>query len=294
MALSIETDVVYNLVFSYLGDSSLEKIIAASIALTVRGLIGIIIFYVGSRIIKRVLIVLDKIYEKTNIDSDVYFFLRSLFRVFLYIILFIPIFMNFGVSQGSIVALLGATGVAVAFALKDTLSNFAGGIILLLFRPYSKGNFIEVRGKMGEVQEINVFSTELNTVDNKRVIIPNGILANNEITNFSRNNVRRVEIIFRVDYASDYEKAIQLLEKIAANQEKVIQTITRTIRLRELGETSVNIIYRVWCKTENYWDVYYDTIDLAKKAFEKNDIRIPYPQMDIHIREEGKKDEEER
>ena len=278
----LEKGAIYNAVFSLLGDSPLEKLIALGITLIIRIIIAYLIFYLGKILVNYLLGLFDKIHSKSKLDSDVYHFSKSCLRVFLYIILAVLIFSTFGVSQSSIVAILGAAGVGIGFALKDTLSNFAGGIIILIFRPYSKGNFIEVKDKLGAVHEINMFSTELNTVDNKRVIIPNGIITSTEVTNFSTNKVRRVEIIFRISHDSDYERALEILNKISSDQEKVIQNIEKTIRLREIAESSINLIYRVWCKTEDYWSVYYDSIELAKKSFERDGIKIPFPQLELH------------
>ena len=178
----------------------------------------------------------------------------------------------------------------IGFALKDTLANFAGGLILLFFKPYKTGDFIEVSGKSGEVQGITVFSTELNTIDNKRIIVPNGILVANDITNYTKNKVRRVEILFGIGYKDDFRKAIEVLEGVATSQEKILQTIEKTIRVKTLGDSSVNILYRVWCRGDDYWDVYYDSIELAKESFDREGISIPFPQRDIHIIEEEKRD----
>ncbi len=274
---------IYDTVFNQLGDSPLERLIAIGITLIIRSVISYLIFYLGKKLIEHLLNLFDRIHNKSKIDSGVYHFSKSCLRVVLYLILAVLICSTFGVSQGSIVAISGAAGVGIGFALKDTLSNFAGGIVILLFRPYSKGNFIEVNNKMGSVHEINMFSTELNTIDNKRVIIPNGIITSTEVTNFSTNKVRRVEIIFRVSHDSDYEKALEILNRISSDQERIIQTIEKTIRLRELGESSINLVYRVWCKTEDYWSVYYDSTELVKKSFEREGIRIPLPQLDLHL-----------
>ncbi len=278
-----ERGAIYDIIFNQLGDSPLERLIAIGVTLIIRTIISYLIFYLGKRLIQHLLNLFDRIHSKSKIDSDVYHFSKSCLRVVLYLILVVLICSAFGVSQGSIVAILGAAGVGIGFALKDTLSNCAGGIVILLFRPYSKGNFIEVNDKMGSVHEINMFSNELNTIDNKRVIIPNGIITSTEVTNFSTNKVRRGEIIFRVSHDSDYERALEILNRISSDQERIIQTIEKTIRLREIGESSINLIYRVWCKTEDYWPVYYDSTELVKKSFEREGIRIPLPQLDLHL-----------
>ncbi|MGL5578763.1 MAG: mechanosensitive ion channel family protein, partial [Fusobacteriaceae bacterium] len=173
----------------------------------------------------------------------------------------------------------------------DVLANFSGGVIILVFKPYKIGDFIEVGDKTGEVESISIFSTELNTIDNKKVFVPNGGIVMNHITNYSANKVRRVEIIFGIAYSDDFRKAIEILNTIADSHEKILHTVGKTIRVKELGNSSVNILYRVWCKNEDYWTVHFDSTEMAKEAFDRVGITIPFPQMDVHLVEE--KDEKD-
>ncbi len=274
---------LYRLISSFTNQEFLDHLIRNGVVLIVRLLIVYIFYKIGKKLIKLLLKGIDKVHEKSGMDADIHIFTRSVVNIVSYLVLFIVICLIIGVKQSSLVAIFGAAGVGIGFALKDTLSNFAGGLMLLFFKPYKTGDFIEVNGNSGEVQGITVFATELNTIDNKRIIVPNGISVSNEITNYTKNKVRRVEIIFGIGYQDDFSKAIKILEDIASSQEKILQNIEKTIRVKELADSSVNIIFRVWCKKEDYWAVYYDTIEKAKATFDKEGISIPFPQRDIHI-----------
>lgn len=274
---------IYRFFMSFTQEEFLEKIFKSVLTVVFRLLIAYLVFKIGQRIIKFLLKTYDRLDKKTVLEKDIHIFLRSVINIGLYLTLFIFILLTLGAQQSSLAAVFGAAGVGIGFAMKDTLSNFAGGLILLFFKPYKTGDFIEITGKSGEVQGITVFSTELNTIDNKRIIVPNGILVANDITNYTKNKVRRVEIIFGIDYKDDFRKAIKTLEEVAASQEKVLQSIEHTIRVTALADSSVNILYRVWCKKEHYWDVYYDSFELAKESFDREGISIPFPQRDVHI-----------
>lgn len=283
---------IYRFIMGFTDEKFLENILKIALTVIFRLLVAYIIFKIGQRIIKFFLKTFDRLDKRAAMETDIHIFLRSVINIVLYLTLFIVVLLTLGAQQSSLAAVFGAAGVGIGFAMKDTLSNFAGGLILLFFKPYKTGDFIEIIGKSGEVQGITVFSTELNTIDNKRIIVPNGILVANDITNYTKNKVRRVEIIFGISYKDDFRKAIRILEDVAVSQEKVIQNIEKTIRVKTLADSSVNILYRVWCKKDEYWDVYYDSIELAKESFDREGISIPFPQRDIHIIKE--KDEDEK
>lgn len=274
---------LFNVIKRFTEQDFLEDVLMSTLSVTFKILIAFLVFKVGQKIITFLIKTFDRLDQRSHLEKDIHIFLRSLISIVSYMTLFIIVLLILGVQQSALAAIFGAAGVGIGFALKDTLSNFAGGLILLFFKPYKTGDFIEVNGNQGEVQGIGVFSTDLNTIDNKKIIVPNGILVANEITNFSKNNVRRVEIIFGIAYKDDFRKAIRILEEVSDSQEKVLQKIEKTIRVKTLADNSVNIIYRVWCKTGDYWAVYYDSIELAKEAFDREGISIPFPQRDIHI-----------
>ena len=274
---------IHNVIKRFTEQNFLENILMSTLSVTFKVLTAFLVFKVGKKIIHLLIKTFDRLDKRSHLEKDLHIFLRSLISIVSYMTLFIIILLILGVQQSALAAIFWAAGVGIGFALKDTLSNFAGGLILLFFKPYKAGDFIEVNGNQGEVQGIGVFSTDLNTIDNKKIVVPNGILVANEITNFSKNNVRRVEIIFGIAYKDDFRKAIKILEEVSDSQEKVLQNIGKTIRVKTLADNSVNIVYRVWCKTEDYWAVYYDSIELAKEAFDREGISIPFPQRDIHI-----------
>ncbi len=274
---------IYRFIMGFTDEKFLENILRIALTIMFRLLVAYIIFKIGQRIIKFCLKTFDRLDKRSAMETDLHIFLRSVINIVLYLTLFIMVLLTLGAQQSSLAAVFGAAGVGIGFAMKDTLSNFAGGLILLFFKPYKTGDFIEITGKSGEVQGITVFSTELNTIDNKRIIVPNGILVANDITNYTKNKVRRVEILFGISYKDDFRKAIRILEDVANSQENVIQNIEKTIRVKTLGDSSVNILYRVWCKKEDYWSVHYDSIELAKESFDREGISIPFPQRDIHI-----------
>jgi len=262
---------------------SWESIIDVTIEVFIR--IGIAAFWIimGRKLINLLMSRYDKIKVTDRKNRKLHVFSRSVLYFVQYLILFILTFNAVGVKGNTFLALLGTIGVGVGLALKDNLSNISSGIIILLFHIYDIGDFVEVNGQSGTVRGIDMFSTTLHTIDNKTITIPNALITGNQITNFSANKLRQVEIMFGIDYNDDFRKAIKILNEIASDHPYVINSIEKTIRVRELGDSSVNIIYRVWVKTENYWSTYYDSIELAKEAFDKNGISIPFPQMDVHF-----------
>ncbi|MGL4252949.1 MAG: mechanosensitive ion channel family protein [Fusobacteriaceae bacterium] len=253
--------------------------------------IAVLIFVISKRIIDTVARKIVEFENRKKMDKSLIAFISSMFKVFSYAVIFMIILRVFGISETSIAAVFGAAGVGAGFAIKDVLANFSGGVIILVFKPYKIGDFIEVGDKTGEVESISIFSTELNTIDNKKVFVPNGGIVMNHITNYSANKVRRVEIIFGIAYSDDFRKAIEILNTIADSHEKILHTVGKTIRVKELGNSSVNILYRVWCKNEDYWTVHFDSTEMAKEAFDRVGITIPFPQMDVHLVEE--KDEKD-
>lgn len=221
-----------------------------------------------------------------KLDKSFISFIISLIKVGSYGLYFILVLRIFGVDSVSIAALFGGAGVGIGFAVKDIFSNFAGGAILLTFKPFKVGDFVELDSTSGEITSISIFSTEMNSIDHKKIFIPNGLIVTNKIINYSANKVRRVEIVFGIGYAEDFRKAIHILKDISEAHSKVLQNIEKTIRVQNLGDSSVNILFRVWCKNDDYWSVYFDTTELAKEAFDRAGISIPFPQMDVHLKKE--------
>ena len=255
-----------------------EKIILFSI----RAIIAVLVFIIFRKIIN----ILMKKYEqldKKDSNKSLHTFSISIFRLTLNFIAIMISLLIMGVKQTAFIGLLGGAGLGIGLAMKDTLANFAGGVILIIFKAYEIGDFIEIDGQRGSVHEINVFATTLNTIDNKRVLVPNGLATSHQIINYTKNKMRRVDLLFGISYDDDFKKAIKILTEIAESHPKISQKIEKTIRLRELGDSSVNLTFRVWCKSEDYWEIYYDVMESAKIKFDENSISIPFPQMDVHM-----------
>jgi small conductance mechanosensitive channel len=187
-----------------------------------------------------------------------------------------------GVETTSFVAILAAAGFAIGLALQGSLGNFAGGVLILLFKPFKVGDFIEAQGETGSVKKIQIFNTILTTGDNKTIIIPNGPLSNGNITNYSTQDTRRVDMVFGIGYDDDIKKAKTILEKMIKSEKRAIRLEDSLVAVGELADSSVNFKVRVWVNSGDYWGVYHDFHENVKLTFDKEGISIPYPQMDIH------------
>lgn len=188
-----------------------------------------------------------------------------------------------GVNTTSMIALIGAAGLAIGLSLQGTLQNLASGIMLIVFRPFSDGDFIEAAGVSGVVENINIFTTTMRTGDNKEVIVPNGKIYGGTITNNSRRDTRRVDMVFGIGYDADLKKAKDILSKILEEDERVLKDPAPLVAVSALADSSVNFNVRPWCATSDYWKVYYDTHEKVKLTFDAEGISIPYPQMDVHL-----------
>jgi small conductance mechanosensitive channel len=188
-----------------------------------------------------------------------------------------------GIQTASLIALLGAAGLAVGLALQGSLSNFAAGVLIVLFRPYKVGDWIEGGGVSGAVEEVQILTTVLKTGDNKRVIIPNSQIMGTTITNYSANETRRVDLVVGVSYSDDLDKVRKELEGLVAADERILKDPAVTIAVSELADSSVNFVLRPWVNTADYWGVYFDLTEAIKKRFDEVGISIPFPQRDVHI-----------
>ena len=244
---------------------------------------ALITLFVGLKLIKYVVKLIDKSLQKTKLDKSIHTFLRSLTRTVLKILLFISIATQLGAHTTSFVAILGSAGLAVGLALQGSLANFAGGVLILLLKPFKVGDFIEAAGYMGTVEEIQVFYTILNTPDNRVVTIPNSNLSNNSTVNYSTKDTRRVDLVFGVGYEDDIFKVKEVLNRVVNAHEMILKSPAPMIKLSEHADSCVNFIVRVWCKSENYWDIHFDLLETVKLEFDKENINIPYPQMDVNI-----------
>lgn len=246
-------------------------------------LFAILVFVLGSWIIKLIDRVLEKSMGFRKWDESLEKFLLSIIRISLKIILIITVATMIGIEMTSFIALIGAAGLAVGLALQGSMSNFAGGVLILLFKPFKIGDFIEGNGRLGTVKEIQIFSTILKTPDNKTIIVPNGVLSNGDIVNFSTEDTRRVDLTFGIGYDDDLRKAKDILNGLIKDDSRIMSDPEPFVRVGELGDSSVNFTVRVWTKSEDYWGVFFDLTEKVKLAFDEQGISIPYPQRDVHI-----------
>lgn len=221
--------------------------------------------------------------RKKEMDASLQGFLKSMVSIILKVLLFVSVMSMVGIAATSFIAIIGAAGLAVGLALQGTLQNFAGGVIILLFKPYTVGDFVDGAGHMGTVKEIKIFTTILLTPDNKLIIIPNAQLSNSSLTNFSAMDDRRVDFTFGIGYGDDYDKAKGILLDLIKADERIFTDPEPFIALSALADSSVNIVVRVWSKGADYWGIFFDMNEKVYKTFTKEGINIPFPQMDVHL-----------
>ncbi len=244
---------------------------------------AIVALVIGLWLIKWLLRLVDGAFTKAKVDESLRPFLRSLTGTLFKVMLAISIMTMLGINMTSFIAILGAAGLAVGMALSGTLQNFAGGVMILLFKPFKVGDFIEAQGFAGVVKEIQIFVTIMTTPDNKTIIIPNAGLANGSLINYSTQPTRRVDWTFGIGYGDDLEKAKKLILDTLAQDERVLKDPAPTVALAEMADSAVNLGARAWVKGEDYWGVYFDTNEKIYNLFNAEGINIPYPQMDVHV-----------
>lgn len=244
---------------------------------------AIAVLVLGSWIISLMMKGVRKMMDRTNLDPSLKPFIRSILKTMLRALLFISVLGMVGIEMTSFIAILGAAGLAVGLALSGTLQNFAGGVMILLFKPFKVGDVIEAQGFIGGVKEIQIFNTILTTGDNKLVIIPNGGLANSSMTNYSTMGTRRVEWTFGIGYGDSVEKARSIIMKIIDADERIQKDPTPFVGVSALADSSVNLLTRVWVAGADYWGVFFEMNEKVYNAFNKEGINIPFPQMDVHI-----------
>ena len=222
--------------------------------------------------------------EKSRIEPTVHGFLKSLVKVILYCFVFIIVLSTLNVPMSSIIAAVGAAGLAIGLALQNSLSNIAGGFIILFTKPFKKGDYVEIGSDCGTVEEISILYTKLLTPDNKAVHIPNGNITTETITNFTEENVRRLDLYFSIGYDDDYRKAIKIIEDvISTNPLALSKPEPPLVRMSAHDSSSIQITARIWVKSENYWNLNFDMLENVKDEFDKNKISIPFNQLDVHI-----------
>ncbi|MFO7559409.1 MAG: mechanosensitive ion channel [Desulfobacterales bacterium] len=244
---------------------------------------AVLIFIIGKWIAGKVLKLLSRLLEKNNVDVTLIGFLSNIVYYTLMIAVLIAAAGQLGINTTSFLAIVGAAGLAVGLALKDSLSNFASGVMLILFRPFRVGDFVSVGGATGKVEKVTIFTTILNTPDNQRVIVPNANITSGVIQNITANPTRRVDMVMGISYGDNIAAARRIMTDIVSADERILKDPAPTIAVSELGDSSVNFVVRPWTKTEDYWNVYFDLTEKIKVAFDKEGISIPFPQRDVHI-----------
>lgn len=246
-------------------------------------LLALVVLLIGWWIIKRVVTLMELALQRSAADAILIKFLKSLIGIVLKALLLISVASMVGIATTSFVALLGAAGLAIGLALQGSLSNFAGGVLILLFRPFKVGDYIEAQGVGGTVFEMQIFNTILKTPDNKRVIVPNGPLANGNIVNYSTESTRRVDFVFGVGYDDDLTQAKSILVELLERDQRVLSDPASLVVVSELADSCVNLTVRAWVASADYWAVKFDLTEQAKLAFDAAGISIPYPQTDVHL-----------
>jgi small conductance mechanosensitive channel len=245
--------------------------------------LALAIFYVGRIVVAGVVGFIRKLLNARGMDDILVGFVTAILRWILLLFVAIAALSQLGIDTTSLVALLGAAGLAIGLSLQSSLSNFAAGVMLIIFRPFTRGDFVEAGGATGIIEKISIFTTTMTTPDNKEVIVPNGAIIGNNITNYSARPTRRVDMVFGVSYDEDIRKAKGILEEIVEADPRVLAEPAPVIALGALADSSVNLLVRPWAKTEDYWPLLWDITEAVKTRFDQEGISIPYPQMDVHF-----------
>jgi small conductance mechanosensitive channel len=241
------------------------------------------IFIIGRWVANLITKGVRRLLERADVDSTLVKFLSNIVRILLLIFVILAAIGQLGIQTTSLIAVLGAAGLAVGLALQGSLSNFAAGVLVIIFRPYKVGDYIEAAGVAGTVDEVQIFNTVMNTPDNKRIIVPNSQITGGIITNYSAHETRRVDFTFGIGYADDIDKAKKIIEEVLTSDERVLEDPAPQIVVAELADSSVNIVARPWAKAADYWGLKFDVTETVKKRFDAEGISIPFPQRDVHV-----------
>jgi small conductance mechanosensitive channel len=250
----------------------------------IRIIMALAIFVIGRWVIKIVVRFTERLMRKANLDDMLTAFLANILYTVLLVVVIIAALDQLGVQTTSLLAVFGAAGLAIGLALKDSLANFSSGVMLIIFRPFKVGDFIEAAGMSGVVEEVRIFSTIMRTGDNREIIVPNGHIYSGPIINVSARDTRRIDLVFGIGYDDDIRKAKELIEAAFTADERILQDPAPAVAVGELADSSVNLNVRPWVKTGDYWAVRSDLLEKLKLSFDENGISIPYPQQDVHMR----------
>ena len=268
-------------------EEMLDKIYQLLTVYGLKVLAALAIFFIGRWVAKGVRKLVERIMAKGNVDPTLVTFTSNMAYIGLLAFIVIAALGQLGIQTTSFIAILGAAGLAVGLALQGSLSNFAAGFLLIIFRPFKVGDLIEAAGVFGVVEAIQIFTTQLKTADNKTVIVPNAKLTEDNIVNWTVKGTRRVDMVFGIGYDDDIDKARSLMADIIAADGRILKTPEPQISVSELADSSVNFVVRPWVKVEDYWGVHFDLTEKVKKAFDANGVSIPFPQRDVHVYQHG-------
>ena len=245
--------------------------------------IAIVIFYVGKLAVGLLVRGMRKVMQRQEVDKTLETFVSNLVRMVLMVVVIIAAIGQVGIQTTSFIAIFGAAGLAVGLALQGSLSNFASGVLIVMFRPYKVGDFVEAAGIAGVVEQVQILTTVLRTGDNKQIIVPNGQIMDSIITNYSAKDTRRVDMVVGVSYDDDLDKVRATIDELIAADERILSDPAPTVAVSELADSSVNFVVRPWVKSADYWGVMFDLTEAIKKRFDKEGISFPFPQQDVHL-----------
>jgi small conductance mechanosensitive channel len=260
-----------------------ESVQTVGLDFGMKALIAIVIFYVGRIIARLVTRGLRNVMQSQEVDKILETFFCNLVYWVLMIFVIIAAINQIGVQTTSLIAVMGAAGLAIGLALQGSLANFAAGVLIVMFRPYRVGDFVEAAGIAGVVQQVQILTTVLKTGDNKQIVVPNGQIMGSIITNYSANDTRRVDMTIGVSYDDDLDKVRSTIKELVGADERILKDPECLIAVSELADSSVNFVVRPWVKTADYWGVKFDMTEAIKKRFDKEGISFPYPQQDVHL-----------
>jgi small conductance mechanosensitive channel len=266
-------------------EAILQKIWELTTIYGIKVLAALVIFIVGRWIAKGFRKLINRVLEKRNVDLTLVKFIGNLTYIVLLAFFVIAALGQLGIQTASFIAIIGAAGLAIGLALQGSLANFAAGFLMIIFRPFKVGDFIEGAGVAGTVEEIQIFTTQLKTPDNKTIIVPNSKISGDNIVNYTAKGTRRVDMVVGIGYESDIDKAREILEELVISDERVLKDPAHKIGVIELADSSVNFVVRPWVNLADYWDVWFDLTEKVKKRFDEAGISIPFPQRDIHVYE---------
>ena len=261
-----------------------EKLWRAFVEFIPTIILALVLFAIGFLLNKLVIKIMGRGFEKSRIDKTIYSFLSSVVKIALYAIVIVIVLTVLGIPMTSIIAVIGSAGIAIGLAMQSSLSNVAGGVIVLMGKHFKLGDYVKIDNAEGTVSNITIICTKLITLDNKVVYIPNGIVSNSTLINYTQQKIRRVDCIFGISYDNNSDRAIEVIKETLAENEKILQSPAPFVHITAFSASSVDIEIRVWTYTEYYWDVHFSMLENIKRAFDKAEIEIPYNQLDVHLK----------